>query len=152
MIRLYPWTSRWRKDHGDKMKKSILDCRRIILQLVSSVLWAFFAMLSFDVEFRLTFQGFGDPSSALTWREHLIILILFLLPFSIMVSVYISNIIYLYKRKVRFRRYLQVTFFALFVALLSIGFVWFFATNFPDIWILIMDVTLDFINIFTGKG
>lgn len=134
------------------MKKGILGCRRIILQIVSIFLWAFFEMLVLGVEFRLTFHGFGDPPSALTGRERLIISILLLLPFGIMVAVYISNIIYLYKRKVKFRRYLQMTFFVLVTALMLLGLVWLFATNFPDIWSEVMGIILDFISIFADKG
>lgn len=121
------------------------------MQIVSIFVWAFFELLMIAVEFRLTFHGFGDPPSALTGRERLIISILLLLPFSIMVAVYISNIIYLYKRKVKFRRYLQMTFGVMIVALMSVGLVWLFATNFPDIWSGIMGIIVDFIDIFADK-
>ena len=134
------------------MKKDVLGCRRIIVQIVSIFVWVFFELLMIAVEFRLTFHGFGDPPSALTGRERLIISTLLLLPFSIMVAVYISNIIYLYKRKVKFRRYLQMTFGVMIVALMSIGLVWLFATNFPDIWSGIMGIILDFIDTFADKG
>ena len=69
-----------------------------------------------------------------------------------MVAVYISNIIYLYKRKVKFRRYLQMTFGVMIVALMSLGMVWLFATNFSDIWSGIMGIIVDFIDIFADKG
>ena len=134
------------------MKKDVLGCRRIIVQIVSIFVWVFFELLMIAVEFRLTFHGFGDPPSALTGRERLIISTLLLLPFSIMVAVYISNIIYLYKRKVKFRRYLQMTFGVMIVALMSIGLVWLFATNFPDIWSGIMGIIVDFIDTFADKG
>lgn len=134
------------------MKKGVLGCRRIILQMVSIFLWAFFEMLVFAVEFRLTFHGFGDPSGVLTGRECLIITIMHFFAFSIVVAVYISNIIYLYKRKVKFRRYLLMTFFVLVTALMSIVLVWLFATNFPDIWSEVMGSILDFIDIFADKG
>lgn len=134
------------------MKKRSFEYRRIILQIVSIFLWTFFAMLSFAVEFRITFNGFGDPPSVLTGRECLIITIMHFLPFSIMVAVCISNITYLKKRKVKFQRYLQMTFLVLTTALISIGLVWIFAMYFSDIWSEVIDITLDIINFFADKG
>lgn len=112
-----------RKDSDDWIKTGVSDCRRIILQLVLIVLWAFFEMLALGVEFRVTFHGFGDPSGALTEREYFIITIMHFLPFSIMVA-----------------------------TLMSIGLVWLFATNFPDIRSGVMDIILDFINILRTRG
>ena len=122
------------------------------MQIVSIFLWAFFEMLALAVEFRLTFHGFGDPTSALTGRECCVITIMHFFPFGIMIAVCISNIFFLHKRKVKFLRYLQMLFFVLVAALMSIGLVWLFATNFPDIWSGIMGIILDFIDIFADKG
>lgn len=141
-----------RKDSDDWLKKDVLGCRQIILQIVLIFVWAFFEMLALAVEFRLTFHGFGDPPSALTGRECLIITIMHFFSFGIMIAVYISNIFFLHKRKVKFRRYLQMTFFVLVVVLMSIGLVWLFATNFPDIWSGVMGIILDFIDSFADKG
>lgn len=129
-----------------------MGCRWIILQIVSIFLWVFFEMLVLAAEFRLTFRGFGDPPSALTGRECLIITIMLFFSFGIMIAVYISNIFFLHKRKVKFRRYLQMTFFVLVVVLMSIGLVWLFATYFPDIWSGVMGIILDFIDSFADKG
>ncbi len=126
------------------MKKSTFNHRGMILLIVSAFLSAFFAMLALSVADRCTFNGFGDPPSVLTDRESLVISMIFEVPFSIMVAIYIFNVSSLYRKKAKLRRYLQLTLAVVLAFLLAVVFVWVLVTKFPNIWKGAMSIVLYF--------
>lgn len=119
-------------------KKHLVNKYLIGLQILSVICFVFLSVIAYCVEFRFTFNGFGNPVNELPLQYALIIRGMVFVPFCITIGVYIANLIYMYKMRVGFVYYVLLTFLTLLLALLLLGMVQLLIWYFPNTWKIII--------------